>query len=65
MLVEPKDGTCSFCNGLMEITGAGDVSLDAHCTECLESIHVEIDYFNDAGVTYWPAMMAELEEGEV
>ena len=46
----------------MMITGADDVSLDADCTECCESIHVEVDYFNDGGIKYWPEMMAELEE---
>lgn len=64
MLVDPKDGTCPYCGGQMMITGADDVSLDTDCTECLESFHVEIDYFNDGGVTYWPAMMAQLEEEE-
>ena len=62
MLVDLKDGACRSCGGQMEITGADDVSLDAECIDCGESIHVEVDYFNDGGITYWPEAMAQLEE---
>lgn len=61
MLVDLEDGSCPLCGGQMMITGADDVSLDADCTECCESIHVEIDYFNDGGIKYWPEMMAAQE----
>ena len=50
MLVDLNDGKCPSCGGQMEITGADDASLDAECTECGESIHVEPDYFNDGGI---------------
>lgn len=62
MLVDRKDGTCPSCGGQLEITGADDASLDAECTECGESFHVEPDYFNDGGIVYWPQAMAELGE---
>lgn len=62
MLVDLKDGKCSACGGQMEITGADDASLDADCIECGESIHVEVDYFNDGGIKYWPEAMAQFEE---
>ena len=62
MLVDLKDGACRSCGGQLEITGADDVSLDAECTECGESIHVEIDHFNDGGIKYWPEAMAQLGE---
>lgn len=62
MLVELADGCCVECGGQMEISDADDCSLDAECTECGSGVHVEIDFFNDGGVIYWPAMMAELED---
>ena len=62
MLVDLKDGACRSCGGQLEITGADDVSLDAECTECGESIHVESDYFNDGGIKYWPDAMVEFGE---
>ena len=62
MLVDLKDGACRSCGGQLEITGADDVSLDAECTECGESIHVESDYFNDGGIKYWPEAMVEFGE---
>lgn len=65
MLVDLKDGSCPLCGGQMMITGADDVSLDADCTECCESIHVEVDYFCDGGIKYWPEIMAAQEEGEL
>ncbi|TWT61670.1 hypothetical protein [Rubinisphaera italica] len=64
MLVDLEDGACQRCGGQLEITDADDVSLDAECTDCGESIHVEIDYFNDGGIKYWPEVMAELESEE-
>lgn len=62
MLVDLEDGACRSCGGWLEITGADDVSLDAECTECGESIHVESDYFNDGGIKYWPDAMVEFGE---
>lgn len=62
MLVDLEDGTCRECGGQFEITGADDVSLDADCTDCGESIHVEVDYFNDGGIKYWPEAMVEFGE---
>ena len=64
ILVDKADGVCSECGGPLEITGADDVSLDADCTECGHSIHVETDYFNDGGITYWPEAMLEFGEDE-
>jgi hypothetical protein len=62
MLVDREDGICRSCGGQLEITGADDASLDAECTECGEAMHVEPDAFNDGGIKYWPAAMAELGE---
>jgi DNA-directed RNA polymerase subunit RPC12/RpoP len=64
IFVDKADGVCSECGGQLEITGADDVSLDTDCTECGHSIHVETDYFNDGGITYWPAAMLEFGEDE-
>ena len=62
MLVDIEDATCRQCGGQLQITGADDVSLDANCTECGESIHVEVDYFGDGGIRYWPEVMPESDE---
>lgn len=62
MLVDLEDGFCRSCGGQLEITGADDVSLDIECTDCGESAHVEVDYFGDGGIKYWPEAMVEFGE---
>lgn len=62
ILVERQDGYCRTCGGQLEITGADDISLQVECTECGDSYQVETDAFNDGGITYWPAAMAEFGE---
>jgi hypothetical protein len=64
ILVDKSDGNCSECGGQLEITGADDVSLDADCTECSHSIHVETDFFNDGGIKYSPEAMVAFGEKE-
>ena len=64
ILVDKEDGTCSECGGQLEITGADDVSLDADCTDCGNSIHVETDFFHNGGIKYCPEAMVEFGEEE-
>ena len=63
MLVKKTDGVCE-CGGQWEIVDADDCSLDVICTQCDEEARVETDAFNDGGIVYWPAMMAQYEEYE-
>ncbi len=62
MLVELVDGRCRTCGRQLKITGADDATLDVECTQCDDGYTVETDAFNDGGITYWPEMMAALEE---
>ncbi len=62
MLVELTDGKCRTCDGQLKIIAADDATMDVECTECDDGYTVETDAFNDGGIKYWPAVMAELGE---
>jgi hypothetical protein len=62
MLVELTDGKCRTCGGQLKIIAADDATMDVECTECNDGYTVETDAFNDGGIKYWPAVMAELGE---
>jgi hypothetical protein len=62
MRINPKDGVCRECGGVLRIVGADDATLEVECTRCGDGYSVEPDAFHDGGVIYWPAAMAELEE---
>ena len=62
MLVDLEDGRCRSCNGQLEVVGADDATLDVECRECGDGYTVELDAFNDGGITYWPAAMLEFGE---
>lgn len=65
MKVDPKDGQCRSCGGVLEITDADDATMLVECTECGESYDVETDAFNDGCMTYYPQVMArKLREGD-
>ena len=49
--------------GASAVTDADDVSLIVECEDCGISYSVESDGLNDAGVEYWPAIMAEMQGG--
>ena len=64
MLVDLIDGRCRSCGGQLKITSADDATMDVECTasECGDAYTVEPDAFHDGGITYWPEVMAALEE---
>jgi hypothetical protein len=62
MLVSLDDGQCRRCGGQLEIKDASDSTLSVLCTVCDESYSVEVDAFNDGGMSYWPQAMAEFSE---
>lgn len=62
MLVDLQDGKCRSCRGQLEIVSVDDGTMDVECTECGDEYVVEPDAFNDGGIKYWPAAMAELVE---
>ena len=61
--VSPSDAVCRDCGGCLTVTDANDVALFVECEDCGESYSVETDGLGDAGVEYWPAIMAEREGG--
>lgn len=62
MKVDLQDGACRSCGGQLEISDVDDVTLFVDCVECGDSYQVETDAFNDGGIKYWPAAMAQLGE---
>lgn len=62
MLIDLSDGRCRTCGGQLKIVGADDATLDVECTECDDGYAVEPDAFKDGGMTYWPAVMAEISD---
>jgi len=64
MLMDTEDGICRDCGGQFEITDADDATMEVECTLCHNSMTVEIDYFNDGGIKYWPEIMAVQQETE-
>lgn len=59
--INPSDGCCRECGGILHVIDATDVSLLVECSECGDSMSVEPDAFGDGGMEYWPQMMADLE----
>ena len=65
MQVDPGDGTCRSCGGVLEITDADDATMTVLCTnaECGEEYLVEPDAFNDGCVTYYiPFVASRMQE---
>lgn len=62
-MVDLTDGKCRSCGGQLKIVAVDDATMEVECTECGDdSYTVEPDAFNDGGIKYWPAAMAELGE---
>jgi hypothetical protein len=61
MRVDPQDGTCRSCGGILDITEVDDATMTVQCLseECGDSYLVETDAFNDGGIKYWPLMVDE------
>jgi hypothetical protein len=51
MRVDPKDGTCRECGGILEIIDADDATMTVEC-ECGAAYLVETDAFGDGGLHY-------------
>lgn len=52
MRVDPSDGRCRTCGGVLEIVAADDATMDVECTDCGDSYTVEADAFGDGCMTY-------------
>ena len=59
MRVDPKDGSCRSCGGVLEITDADDVTMTVACQECGDNYVVETDAFGDGCMTYYVNFMAK------
>ncbi len=66
MRVDPKDGSCRSCGGVLDITDIDDAMMFVECETCGESYEVEPDAFNDGCMTYYLPMQIKKaeEEGE-
>lgn len=61
MQVDPKDGNCRSCGGVLEITDADDATMTVICSnpDCGDSYPVETDAFNDGGMHYYVQVMGD------
>lgn len=61
MRVDPTDGVCRSCGGLLEIVDADDATMTVEC-ECGDSYLVEPDAFGDGAMVYLPGFLTERQE---
>lgn len=58
MRVNPKDGSCRSCGGVLEIVGVTDATMEVECQSCGDGYDVETDAFRDGGMTYYVGFLA-------
>jgi len=58
MKVDPKDGSCRECGGVLEIIDADDATMTVECTECGDVYEVETDAFGDGCMTYYVGFLS-------
>ena len=59
MRVNPKDGSCRSCGGVLEIIDADDATMSVMCQECADNYVVETDAFGDGCMVYYVGFMAK------
>lgn len=65
MRVDPKDGTCRECGGVLNIIDVDDATMNVECEECGDNYEVETDAFGDGCMTYYfPLMLKKMEAEE-
>jgi hypothetical protein len=65
--VDPRDGACRSCGGVLEITDADDATMTVVCTEpeCGDSYSLEPDAFGDGCLDdVVPFLIKQAEEGD-
>ena len=64
MKVDPHDGSCRSCGGILEVTDADDATMTVACTEpeCGDSYLLEPDAFNDGCLDYYVPFLAQQAE---
>ena len=63
MKVDPHDGVCRTCGGVLEITDADDATMTVACLECGDSYSLEPDAFGDGCLDYYVPFLAKQAEG--
>jgi hypothetical protein len=58
MRVDPKDGKCRSCGGVLEIIDVDDATMNVMCEDCGDSYVVEPDAFGDGCMTYYVGFLA-------
>lgn len=61
MRVDPADGCCRECGGVLEIIEADDATMTVECTECADVYLVEPDAFGDGCLTYYVGFLTGRE----
>ena len=64
MIVDPSDGSCRECGGVLEIIDADDVTLSVQCLSCQDEYLVETDAFGDGGLHYQLGFLQERQGKE-
>ena len=61
MRVDPKDGVCRACGGVLTVVDADDATMTVECDECGDSYQVEPDAFGDGCMVYYLELMTRQE----
>jgi transcription elongation factor Elf1 len=62
MRVEPRDGVCRNCSGVLSVVDADDATMTVECEECGDSYQVEPDAFGDGCMIYYLEFMTSRQE---
>lgn len=57
MRVDPNDGSCRSCNGILTVIDADDATMTVECEDCGDSYVVEPDAFGDGCMTYYAGFL--------
>lgn len=61
--MDPNDGTCRSCGGILDITGIDGASMNVECQQCGDNYDVEPDALGDGCMTYYlPLQIKQAEE---
>jgi hypothetical protein len=58
MRVDPLDGWCRSCAGVVEIVDADDARMTVECQDCGDTYLVEPDAFDDDGMVYYVGFLS-------
>ncbi len=52
VFIDPEEGCCAECSGVLEVTAVADATLSVECTDCGEACELEHDAFDGTATDY-------------